>query len=109
MNHGDEMPERRSSAAKWAPLAHFIAADEQIARWAGKGRTTAFLYEFVRFGVKQGWACPIRRCDGGAFGRHFAVVSAQCAARPLRFSFPFRALETFEEAKVILIFHLSVR
>jgi hypothetical protein len=39
------------------PLARFIAADERIAQWAGKRSATAFLYEFVRFGLKQSWAC----------------------------------------------------
>src|ERR1700716_2827572 len=48
---------RRSAAANWAPLVRFIAADERIARWASKRPATAFLYEFVRFGLKQGWAC----------------------------------------------------
>ena len=48
---------RQSAAANWAPLARFIAADERIAHWAGKRRATAFVYEFVRFGLKQGWAC----------------------------------------------------
>jgi len=36
----------------WAPLARFIAADERIVHWAGKRHMTAFLYEFVRFGLK---------------------------------------------------------
>jgi hypothetical protein len=57
MNDCDETPGRRSAAANWAPLARFIAADERIAHWAGKRPATAFLYEFVRFGLKQGWAC----------------------------------------------------
>src|SRR5258708_19716066 len=57
MNQGDRMPSRRSAAANWAPLARFIAADEKIAQWAGKRPATAFVYEFVRFGLKQGWAC----------------------------------------------------
>src|SRR5260221_1815985 len=57
MNQGDRMPSRRSAAANWAPLARFIAADEKIAQWAGKRPATAFVYEFVRFGLKQGWPC----------------------------------------------------
>jgi uncharacterized membrane protein YoaT (DUF817 family) len=116
MNDIDGAPDRRSAAANWVPLARFIAADEQIARWAGKRPATAFLYEFVRFGLKQGWAClfggamvalliatslwyphdaPLARYDF-LFLTAFAIQIAMLAFR----------LETFEEAKVILIFHI---
>jgi hypothetical protein len=57
MNNIENRSRRRSAAANWAPLARFIAADERIAQWAGKRSATAFLYEFMRFGLKQGWAC----------------------------------------------------
>ena len=46
-----------SAAAQWAPLAHFIAADARLERWAVQRPATAFTYEFIRFGVKQAWAC----------------------------------------------------
>jgi uncharacterized membrane protein YoaT (DUF817 family) len=115
MNHGDQVPGRRSAAANWAPLARFIAADERIAQWAGKRPATAFLYEFVRFGLKQGWACLF----GGAMVSLLIATSLWYPrAAPLsRYDFLFLAalsiqmamlafrLETFEEAKVILIFH----
>jgi Protein of unknown function (DUF817) len=48
---------RRSAAATWAPLARFIATDKRIAAWAGKRPGTTFVYEFLRFGLKQAWAC----------------------------------------------------
>ncbi len=116
MNDGDHMPGRRSAAANWAPLARFIAADERIARWAGKQPTTAFLYEFVRFGLKQGWACLF----GGAMVALLIATSLWYPrGAPLaRYDFLFLAalgiqiamlalrLETFEEARVILIFHV---
>jgi uncharacterized membrane protein YoaT (DUF817 family) len=116
MNDSDETPGRRSAAANWAPLARFIAADERIAHWAGKRPATAFLYEFVRFGLKQGWACLF----GGAMVGLLIATSSWYPRGALlaRYDFLFLAalfiqiamlafrLETFEEAKVILIFHV---
>jgi len=116
MDHRDQMPSRRSAAANWAPLARFIAADERIAQWAGKRPATAFLYEFVRFGLKQGWACLF---GGAMVGLLIATSLWYPHDAPLsRYDFLFLAalaiqiamlafrLETFEEAKVILIFHI---
>ena len=116
MNDNDEMPGRRSAAANWAPLARFIAADERVAHWAGKQPATAFLYEFVRFGLKQGWACLF---GGAMVGLLIATSLWYPGGVPLaRYDFLFLAalviqiamltfrLETFEEAKVILIFHI---
>lgn len=116
MNDSDKAPARRSAAANWAPLARFIAADERIAHWAGKRPATAFLYEFVRFGLKQGWACLF----GGAMVGLLIATSLWYPRGALlaRYDFLFLAalviqiamlafrLETFEEAKVILIFHV---
>lgn len=116
MSHGDHVPGRRSAAANWAPLARFNAADERIAQWAGKRPATGFLYEFVRFGLKQGWACLF----GGAMVALLIATSLWYPrGAPLaRYDFLFLAalaiqiamlafrLETFEEAKVILIFHI---
>jgi uncharacterized membrane protein YoaT (DUF817 family) len=116
MNHGNQMPNRRSAAANWAPLARFIAADERIAQWSGKRLATAFLYEFARFGMKQGWACLF---GGAMVGLLIATSLWYPHNAPLaRYDFLFLAalviqiamlafrLETFEEAKVILIFHI---
>jgi uncharacterized membrane protein YoaT (DUF817 family) len=107
---------RRSAAANWAPLARFIAADERIAQWTGKRPATVFLYEFVRFGLKQGWAClfggvmvallittSLWYPRGAPLARYdflfLAALAIQAAMLLLR-------LETLEEAKVILIFHV---
>jgi uncharacterized membrane protein YoaT (DUF817 family) len=116
MNQNGERLRRRSAAANWAPLARFIAADERIANWAGKRPATAFLYEFVRFGLKQGWACLF---GGAMVGLLIATSLWYPRGAPLpRYDFLFLAalaiqiamlafrLETFEEAKVILIFHM---
>jgi uncharacterized membrane protein YoaT (DUF817 family) len=116
MDEQHETPLHRSAAANWAPLARFIAADDRVAHWAGKRPATAFLYEFVRFGLKQGWACLF----GGAMVALLIATSLWYPpGAPLaRYDFLFLAalgiqiamlafrLETLEEAKVILIFHI---
>jgi uncharacterized membrane protein YoaT (DUF817 family) len=48
---------RDSAAAIWSPLAHFIEGEAKLGHWAGKRPATAFIYELLRFVVKQGWAC----------------------------------------------------
>jgi hypothetical protein len=46
-----------SAAALWAPLKPFIAGEARLGRAMAKRPWTAASYEFLRFGVKQGWAC----------------------------------------------------
>ena len=106
-----------SSARLWPFTARFIAAEERLGRrFAQKGKLASGLYEFLRFGVKQGWAClfgglmvalligtrlwypadlPLTRYD-------FIFLSAVVIQLAL---LAFR-LETLEEAKVILLFHV---
>ena len=50
-------PGSASAARIWAPLAHFIEVEARIAAWAERRSATHALYELVRFGIKQGWAC----------------------------------------------------
>jgi uncharacterized membrane protein YoaT (DUF817 family) len=107
---------RTSAARLWAPLARFIDAEARIGKWAEQRRSTLVLYEFTRFGLKQGWACLF----GGLLlalliGTHLAYPKGSWLAR---YDFLFLAalliqggmlafrLETWEEAKVILIFHV---
>ena len=105
-----------SAAAQWAPLARFIAADERLALWAGQRRTTAFIYEFLRFGVKQAWACLFGGAmvalligtylwyPRGAFLARYDFIFLAAVAIQIGM-LAFR-LETFNEAKVILIYHV---
>ncbi len=105
-----------SAAAQWAPLVRFIDAEARLGRWAARRRTTLFAYEFLRFGVKQAWACLF----GGAM---VALIVATALWYPrdaalARYDFLFLAglaiqvgmlafkLETLDEAKVIFIYHL---
>lgn len=107
---------RQSAAAGWPPLVRFVAAEARLADRAAKRPLTAFIYEFVRFGVKQAWACLF----GGAMlalilGTYFWYPRGAPLAR---YDFIFLAavavqiamlawrLETFDEAKVILIYHV---
>ncbi|MPZ37843.1 MAG: DUF817 family protein [Rhizobiales bacterium] len=109
-------PPQRSAAALWAPLARFIAVEQRIGDWAGQRKTTAFAYEFVRFGIKQAWACLF----GGAMvalivgtylwyprdavlGRYDFMFLAALAIQIGMLAFK---LETLEEAKVILVYHV---
>lgn len=111
-------PARRDSAARlWAPLAKFIDWEAELGERAeARGPAAHFAYEFVRFGVKQAWACLFGALmlgllvathlfypKGAALARYdflvLAAVAIQIAMIALK-------LETWEEAKVILIFHV---
>lgn len=106
-----------SSAKLWPFTARFIAAEEKIARSAeSKGPWVSGFYEFLRFGIKQGWAClfgglmvalliatklwypadfPLARYDS----LFIAAIMIQLILLATR-------LENLEEAKVILLFHV---
>ncbi len=112
----DSDPRRHSAAAIWAPLARFIDGEARLGHWAGKRRLTAFIYEFLRFGVKQAWACLFGGImvglliatylwypRGAALARYdFLFLTALVVQAGMLY---FR-LETLEEAKVILLFHI---
>jgi uncharacterized membrane protein YoaT (DUF817 family) len=109
-------PPTKSAAGLWRPLARFIAAEERLGRWSEQRTSTAFAYELVRFGLKQAWACLFGGAmvallvgthlwypPGAALARYdflfLAAVAIQIAMLAFR-------LETLEEAKVILLFHV---
>jgi len=46
-----------SAAAAWPILRSFIDLDRRLGDRVAQHPLTAALYEFVRFGVKQAWAC----------------------------------------------------
>src|SRR5271165_3661805 len=110
-------PGHRSAASQWAPLARLIERERRLGLWAQRrGAFAHFAYEFVRFGIKQGWAClfgalmlavllathfwypahaPLARYD-------FLVL----AAVVIQAGMLAAGLETLEEAKVIFAFHI---
>ncbi len=110
-----------SMAARYPLLARFIKREAVIARWARRARWSLFVYEFIRFGIKQAWACLFGGlllglliathlfypADAAVFGfplarYDFLVIAAVC----IQLAMLAFGLETWEEAKVILIFHI---
>jgi uncharacterized membrane protein YoaT (DUF817 family) len=108
-------PDATSAAARWAPLARGIALDRRLGAWAARRRDTHFAYEFVRFGVKQAWACLFGALMLALLvGTHLAYPKGAALARydfltlaaiVLQLGMLAWKLETWEEAKVILVFH----
>ncbi|MBA9067042.1 uncharacterized membrane protein YoaT (DUF817 family) [Methylobacterium sp. RAS18] len=106
-----------SAARSWPFLAGFVAAERRFgARAQAAGRLPAFVYEFLRFGVKQGWACLF----GGLIcalliGTHlFYPADAPLsrydfltlAAILIQVALLALGMETWEEAKVIALYHV---
>ena len=109
-------PRKSSAAAQWAALVPFIDGEARISRWAERREATAFAYEFIRFGIKQAWACLFGAAmvalivgthlwypRGGALSRYDFMFLAALAVQAAMLAFK---LETWEEAKVILIYHV---
>jgi len=113
-----EKPESEESAARlWPPIAALIGHERRLGQWAAsRGRFSSGFYEFLRFGIKQGWACFF----GGAMlallvgshlyyptpaplARYDFLVLAAITLQVLMLTFKF---ETWEEAKIIFLFHL---
>jgi uncharacterized membrane protein YoaT (DUF817 family) len=114
--HRQALPNISSAASQWAPLAKLIGREHKAGLWAGRqGNLIRFGYEFLRFGIKQGWACLF----GGMMlallvATHFwypehAILSRYdflvAGAVAIQAGMLIFRLETLEEAKVILAFH----
>ena len=115
MRH-DRKADRSSSAAIWAPLAKGIAPDSAIGVWASRRRSTLVAYEFVRFGVKQAWAClfgalmlglliitHLAYPKGATIPRYDALL---VGAVIIQAGMLYFRLETRDEAAIILVFHV---
>lgn len=108
---------RRGAGASWPLVAALAAREARIgAAFARRGALAAGVYEFLRFGIKQGWACLFGGLVLGLIiltrlwypphalvPRYDALVIA-CVLIQLAL-LAFR-LETLEEARVILVFHV---
>jgi uncharacterized membrane protein YoaT (DUF817 family) len=106
-----------SAARIWPPTAHFIAREQTLGAFIYKrGALARAGYEFLRFGVKQGWACLFGGLmvallvlthlfypKGAALARYDFLVVAAAAIQLLMLALRF---ETKEEAKVIILFHI---
>jgi uncharacterized membrane protein YoaT (DUF817 family) len=105
-----------SAAAIWPPLRRFIAAEYRLGRVMARRRWTSALYEFLRFGAKQAFACLFGGIAVFLMIATWRFYPADAALA--RYDFLFLCmiavqiallagrLETLEEAKVILIYHL---
>jgi uncharacterized membrane protein YoaT (DUF817 family) len=112
----DHTTRERSGAAAWPVLRRFIDAEARFAARMSRRPATAALYEFLRFGMKQAWACLF----GGLmlslllgtylFYPHDAALARYdflfLAALFLQVSLLGFGLETIEEAKVIAAYHV---
>jgi uncharacterized membrane protein YoaT (DUF817 family) len=107
---------RLAGAAYWQPLRRFIGGEARLGGWMAQRRSTAAVYEFLRFGVKQGWACLFAGIMVALLiGTHLFYPKHAALAR---YDFLFIAalttqagllvyrLETLEEAAIILIYHV---
>src|SRR6267154_5518364 len=115
-NRTDTEAPEPSAAAIWPPLRRFIAGEQRLGRVMARQRWTAWLYELLRFGVKQGWACLFGGIAVALMIATYRFYPANAALA--RYDFLFLCmiavqaallasrLETLEEAKVILIYHL---
>ena len=112
-----EANSQASAARNWAPLARFIEREQAIGYWAeSRGDTWHFGYEFIRFGIKQAWACLFAALmlalilatylwypKGAALARYDFLTLAAIAIQMLMLA---AKLETWEEARVIAAFHV---
>ena len=109
-------PHSPSGAAPWPLLARFIERESRVQQWAAGRLATLFLYELVRFGVKQAWACLFAALmlaliigtwalypKGAWLARYDFLVLAAVA---IQIAMLWARLETWEEARVIGLFHL---
>lgn len=111
-------PARPESAAHlWAPIERFIEVEERLGKAAEtRGALAAGFYEFLRFGIKQGWACLFGglMCAlliatylwyprGAALARYDFLFLSAMTIQALLLAFK---METLEEAKTIFLFHL---
>ncbi len=106
----------RSGAAAWPVLRQFIDAEARFSERMGGHPASSALYEFLRFGMKQAWACLFGGMMVGLLiGTYFFYPQDAALAR---YDFLFLAalflqvallgfgLETIEEAKVIAAYHV---
>lgn len=94
-----------------------VAALDAVARpWSAQRRWRAFAYEFLLFGLKQAWACLFGAIllglliatrlwwpAGAPLARYDALTLAAVAVQVLMLA---TRLERWDEARVILVFHL---
>lgn len=109
------MPQRPSSSFG-ASYTRFAGIRERLEHFAPRPGWPAWLYEFLLFGFKQGWACLFGGLmlalllgthlfypDGAVLARYDFLALAALA---IQFGMIGFRLETWSEARVILVFHV---
>jgi uncharacterized membrane protein YoaT (DUF817 family) len=92
------------------------ARREGLRAWAVRGPVTGFVFEFLAFGIKQGWACLFGGLmlalllatflfwpEGAALSRYDFLTLSAVAIQIGMLAF---GLENWEEARVIAVFHV---
>lgn len=114
-------PTRDSAAALWAPLGRCVSLERRIGAIMARTSTHIALYEFLRFGIKQAWACLFGAImlgllisthvlwrwlwpGGGAPVARYDVLFV--AAVAVQVALVTLKMELWEEAKVILLYHV---
>ncbi|MDG1416336.1 MAG: DUF817 domain-containing protein [Maricaulis sp.] len=96
---------------------HFLHAQHKaIRRWAVRGPWSGALFEFISFGIKQAWACLFGGLmlalllgtflwypQDAALARYDFLTLAALA---IQIAMVATRLETWEEVRVIMVFHL---
>ena len=110
-------PARTSAAMRWRPLRRMVARERRLAQWASRRPASSFAYEFVRFGVKQVWACLFGGIMLGLLLLTHEVYPAGAvlsrydfltlSALGVQAAMLLTGLEAREEARVILLFHVA--
>jgi uncharacterized membrane protein YoaT (DUF817 family) len=108
--------ETTNAAEHWPPLRPYIDAERRIGDRLAARPMAAYAYEFVRFGIKQAWACLFGGIvvflliaafylypKGAWLSRYdflfLSMLAVQAALLATR-------LESVDEAKVIVIYHV---
>ena len=110
-------PTVESAALGWPSIARFIANEARLgARFQAAGPLPSATYEFLRFGIKQGWACLFGGLLLGlliltrlAWPAHCPVARYDAlfvAALAIQALLLILRMETWGEARVILVFHV---
>lgn len=110
------MTTTRTGASAWPILRKFVDAEARVGAYMSQRPASAALYEFLRFGMKQAWACLFGGMmvalliatylfypQHAALARYDFLFLAAVALQVLLLGF---GLETFEEAKVIAAYHV---
>ncbi|CAA2140684.1 hypothetical protein MBLL_02248 (plasmid) [Methylobacterium bullatum] len=106
-----------SAACLWRPIARFVAIEARVGAWAlARGPLVAGVYEFLRFGIKQGWACLFGGLLCALLIGSYLFYPAQAtlsrydmltlSAVMIQVVLLALRMETWEEAKVIALFHV---